>query len=205
MNNLHTKLVFAACLLATSACYAAPIPIAPTTQRVLLDGHCGNDEWEKATHIALPAGAAILLMHDDEYFYLCATGKGSDYTVLDLLVRHEGTGKLHSFHMSAQMNESILEEGEWVKRPAWELKDYAGFYVPYNGLADKENRKDPTFARGTHRQLQIARAKFAGHTWQMMIGVSAVQDEAGNNAEIFHPDNAVKEDTKTWGRFQFSQ
>lgn len=54
------------------------IAINTTDKAALLDGCCGNDEWDTATRIELPAQASIYLMHDKDYFYLCARGKAED-------------------------------------------------------------------------------------------------------------------------------
>ncbi len=181
-----------------------PIVVNATNKAGLLDGSCGNDEWEAATKIDLPGQASIYFMHDKDYFYFCASGKAEDHTVLDLYIENTGTGKLHKFHLSAQMGESILTDNEW--KPAagkWELKDYAGFWVPYNGLADPENRIDPKFAKGTHRQMQISRKKFAGNTWNMMISLSGVNHNG--EGPIKHPENASDDNKSTWAKFSFSK
>jgi hypothetical protein len=169
-----------------------------------LDGHCGNDEWQAATKIDLPAQASIYLMNDKDYFYLCAKGKAEDHTVLDLYIEHAETGNLHKFHLSAQMGEHVLKGKEWeLVTGKWVLNDYAGFWVPYSGLKDTENRKDPIFAKGTHRQVQVSRKKFSGNTWNMMIGVSAINYK-GKGAELFYPEKAVDKDKSTWATFSFS-
>ena len=180
------------------------IAITQTTKAALLDGQCGGDEWESATKIALPAQASIHVMHDKEYFYLCAKGKEEDYTVLDLYIEHAETGHLHKFHLSAQMGERVFTDEGWSEPAPWELKDFAGFWVPYFGLEDPDNRKGPKFARGTHRQMQISRKKFASNTWNMMIGVSAITHE-GEGAEFFYPEKAVDSDPSTWRKFSFSE
>ncbi len=182
-----------------------PIMINSTEKAGLLDGRCGNDEWEAATKIDLPAGASIYLMHDDDYFYFCAAGKAGDYTILDLYVENTATGRLHKFHLSAQMGESVLMDNGW--EPAsekWELRDYAGFWVPYNGLEDPDNRVNPLFARGTHRQMQISRKKFAGDTWKMMFGVGGIISN-GEGAQFFFPETAKAEDNTSWSEFSFSR
>lgn len=181
------------------------IAINLTDKTALLDGRCGNDEWEVATKIELPAGASIYLMYDNDYFYFCACGKVEDYTILDLYIEHPQTKRLHKFHLSAQMGESMLTGNEWKPVSAkWELKDYAGFWVPYNGLADPEKRIDPQFAKGTHRQMQISRKKFEGKTWNMMFGVGGILHE-GEGAQFLYPENAVADDISTWQRFSFSE
>tara|TARA_R110001599_G_scaffold68366_1_gene192565 strand:+ start:1541 stop:2161 length:621 start_codon:yes stop_codon:yes gene_type:complete len=180
------------------------IAINPTNKAGLLDGSCGNDEWDAATKIELPGQAAIYVMHDEDYFYFCASGKAEDYTVLDLYIENTETGQPHKFHLSAQMGESIFKDNEW--KPAsgkWKLNDYAGFWVPYSGLEDVENRKGPIFERGTHRQMHISRKKFPGNTWNMMIGLSAVSHE-GEGA-LLYPENATGNDKSTWGKFSFSK
>jgi hypothetical protein len=199
-------LLLSTCLsfVATEANASETIAINPTNKAALLDGRCGNDEWEAATKIELPAQASIYLMHDKDYLYLCAKGKAEDYTVLDLYIEHAETGYLHHFHLSAQMGERVHTDKGWGESATWELKDYAGFWVPYFGLEDPENRKGPKFARGTHRQVQVLRKKFSGNAWNMMIGVSAIRHE-GKGAEFFYPEKAVDNDTSTWGKFSFSE
>lgn len=205
MKNLLNPLLLSACIsiVATEAKASEIIAINPTNKAALLDGHCGNDEWEAATKIELPAQASIYLMHDKDYFYLCAKGKAEDYTVLDLYIEHAETGYLHHFHLSAQMGERVRTDKGWGESATWELKDYAGFWVPYFGLEDPENNKGPKFARGTHRQLQVSRTKFAGNTWNMMIGVGAIRHE-GAGAEFLYPEKAVDSDKSTWGKFSFT-
>ena len=208
MQNLPNLLLLSASLLflATKASASETIAINPTSKPALLDGRCGADEWEAATKFELPAQASIYLMHDKDSFYICAKGKAEDYTVLDLYIEHAETGQLHHFHLSAQMGESVLTDEGW--EPAsekWDLKDYAGFWVPFSGLEDPENRKDPNFERGTHRQVQVLRKKFAGNTWNMMFGVSAINHEGNSGAEFFYPEKAVADDKSTWGKFSFSE
>lgn len=205
MPKILKPILFSTALLfATTGVNATEtVTIKPTSKAGLLDGRCGNDEWEAATKIELPAGAGINVMHDDDYFYLCAKGKAEDYTVLDLYIEHAETGHLHHFHLSAQMGERVRTDEGWGESGTWDLKDYAGFWVPYFGLEDREKRQGPKFARGTHRQMQILRDKFAGNAWKMMISVSAIQHEGKNQAFIY-PQKAVDEDTSTWAKFSFS-
>jgi hypothetical protein len=179
------------------------IAIKSTKKAGLLDGSCGNDEWDAATKIKLEGQAAIYFMHDEDYFYFCASGKEEDYTVLDLYIENSETSQLHKFHLSAQMGEAMFTDNEW--KPAsgkWDLKDYAGFWVPYSGLEDVEKRISPIFETGTHRQLQIARKKFPGNTWNMMIGLGAVRHEG--EGQILYPKDAKGDDRSTWARFSFS-
>lgn len=205
MRNI-LKLLLSTYLLvvAIKANASETITINPTNKAALLDGRCGNDEWEAATKIELPAQASIYLMHDKDYFYLCAKGKAEDHTVLDLYIEHEETGHLHHFHLSAQMGERVRTDKGWSESATWDIKDYAGFWVPYYGLEDPENNKGPKFARGTHRQIQVLRKKFAGHSWNMMIGVGAIRHE-GKGVEFFYPPKAVDKDKSTWRKFSFSE
>lgn len=205
MRNILKVLLLSTCpFVAIKANASESITINPTKKAALLDGRCGNDEWEAATKIELPAQASLYLMHDKDYFYLCAKGKAEDHTVLDLYIAHEETGHLHHFHLSAQMGERVRTDKGWSESATWDLKDYAGFWVPYFGLEDPENSKGPKFARGTHRQIQVLRKKFAGNTWNMMIGVGAIRHE-GKGAEFFYPPKAVDNDKSTWGKFSFSE
>ena len=198
-------LVYTLLTIAAEANASEIIAINPTNKAALLDGSCGNDEWQAATKIELPAKASIYLMHDKDYFYICAKGKPQDITVLDLYIEHAETGDLHKFHLSAQMGESVLTDNKWEgTSEKWILKDYAGFWVPYSGLKDPENRKNPTFARGTHRQVQVLRNKFSGNTWNMMFGVSAIKHE-GEWAEFFYPEKGIGDDKSTWAKFSFSK
>lgn len=180
------------------------IPINPTKKVGLLDGSCGNDEWNTATKINLPGQATIYLMHDKDYFYFCASGKKEDYTVLDLYIENSETDRLHKFHLSAQMGESIFTDNEWESASGkWDLNDYAGFWVPYSGLEDAENRKGPIFEKGTHRQMQISRSKFPGNTWNIMVGLSAVSHEG--EGPLNYPQHAKSDDKSTWAKFSFPE
>ncbi|MBB6086991.1 hypothetical protein [Wenzhouxiangella marina] len=206
MKMESTKLLLVAALSLVTVCANASetIAISPTSRAALLDGQCGNDEWEVATRIELPAQASIHVMHDSEYFYLCAKAKEDDHTVLDLYIENAQTGHLHRFHLSAQMGESVLTEQGWSESAPWDLDGFAGFWVPYAGLEDPGNRSGPRFARGTHRQIQISRNKFPGITWNIMIGVSGVTHE-GERAEFLYPEGALDSDASTWRQFSFSE
>lgn len=180
------------------------ISINKTNKTVLLDGRCGNDEWDAATKIDLPGEASIYFMYDEEYFYFGAKGKAEDYTILDLYIENAETGRLHKFHLSAQMGEAVLTDGEWKNESGkWNLIDYAGFWVPYNGLEDVEKRIGPKFAQGTHRQMQISRKKFPGNIWKMMIGLGGISHDG--DGRLFYPENGVGDDKSTWGEFSFSK
>lgn len=182
------------------------IRINPTNEPVLLDGRCANDEWQVATKIELPAQVAIYLMHDKDFFYICAKGKAEDITVLDLYIENSKTGELHNFHLSAQMGESVLTDEGWEnKHGKWVLKDFAGFWVPYSGLKDRENRSGPIWAKGTHRQVQVARKKFSGNTWNMMFSVGAVNYKGNRMAEFSYPEKGIKEEKSSWREFLFSE
>ncbi|WP_100643800.1 hypothetical protein [Alteromonas facilis] len=181
------------------------IEIAPANKAPLLNGNCNDDVWRPATTIALPANVYILLMHDDDYFYICVRSKADDINVLDLYVESDEVKVPFKYHLSAQMGERKLTENGWENTSQkWELKDYAGFWVPYSGLEDPENRKNPKFARGTHRQVQIARKKFPGTIWNMMFGVSGIKHE-DEWAAFVHPERAAEDDRTTWERFTFSE
>ncbi|WP_250462337.1 hypothetical protein [Microbulbifer litoralis] len=206
MHNKIKLLLLSAYLsfAATEANASETIAINPTSKAALLDGRCGNDEWEAATKIDLPAQVSIYLMHDKDYFYICAKGKAEDITVLDLYIDHTETGQLHKFHLSAQMGEKVLTGNGWERVSGkWDLKDYAGFWVPFSGLEDPENRSNPIWAKGTHRQVQVSRSKFPGDTWKMMFGVSAINHEGNRNSEFFYPDKATSTDKSTWRKFSF--
>ncbi|NVJ70390.1 MAG: hypothetical protein HWE08_08560 [Alphaproteobacteria bacterium] len=202
-----SKLALMSTILSVAVAHANAadhVSINATETTGLLDGRCGNDEWDAATQIELPAQAVVYVMQDEDSFYICAAAKPEDHTVLDLYIEHPETGNLHHFHLSAQMGEAIRTDEGWSKSGTWNLKDYAGFWVPYFGLEDPESRARPKFARGTHRQMQIRRTKFPGDSWKMMVGLSAIWDE-GKRVELFYPETAMDTDTATWGTFSFSK
>ncbi len=199
-------------LLSTSLSFAATevnasetVTINPTSKAGLLDGRCGNDEWDVATKIELPAQVSIYLMYDKDYFYLCAKGKAEDFTALNLYVEHAETRHLHQFHLSAQMGERVRTDEGWGPSATWDLKGYAGFWVPFFGTENTENGRRLKFALGTHRQLQISRKKFAGNTWNMMIGVGGINHEESDDVEFLYPENAVDNDKATWAKFSFPE
>ena len=175
--------------------------IYQTDTPALLDGRCGNDEWEVATKITHPASATVYLMHDHQYFYICAKGNEGELTVLDLYIQNTETEKLHKFHLSAQMGEAIFENNDWKNIGTWQLEDWAGFWVPYFGTRDTENGKAPKFYSDAHRQVQVARSKFPGDTWKMMFTVSIRRD--GNWLNILLPEKAIDNDATKWRTFRF--
>lgn len=206
MRNIP-KFILLSIFLTAGAVTANPSErfiVNSTNESPLLDGRCGNDDWEPATSIQLPADVTIFLMHDKKYFYICVKGKAEDINVLDLYVESADIGQPHKYHLSAQMGENKLTENGWESTSAQGVRNgYAGLWVPYSGLKDPENRKNPTFERGTHRQVQIARDKFPGNTWHMMFTVSAIKH---NDAwsEFTFPENGDPEDTLSWGTFTFT-
>ncbi|WP_066959460.1 hypothetical protein [Microbulbifer sp. Q7] len=207
MNKISKLLSLGAVLIFfyISSNASAAISINSTGKSALLDGRCGNDEWDVATKLELPAQVAIYLMKDDNYFYICARAKEEDITVLDLYIENPETNRLHKFHLSAQMGEKVLTENGWERVSGkWDLKNYAGFWVPFSGLEEPENRKGPIWAKGTHRQVQVSRNKFPGNIWNMMFGISAIYQE-GERAEFLYPKNAVSTDPTSWAQFSFSE
>ncbi|BBM04125.1 hypothetical protein [Microbulbifer sp. GL-2] len=205
MQNLSKFLLLSATLsfITAEANTTEITAIKPTSKVVLLDGHCGGDEWEAATKIDLPAQASINLIHDKDSFYICAKGIEGDTTVLDLYIEHTETGYLHKFHLSAQMGEQVRTDKGWSKSGTWKLEDWTGFWVPYFGNEDTEDGKRPKFFRGLHRQVQILRKKFPGNTWNIMFGVHIKRD--GKWTEYLYPAKAVENDNSTWAKFSFSE
>jgi len=179
------------------------IVINSTDKAALLDGRCGNDEWDVAKKIDLPAQVSLFLMHNENYFYLCAKGKEEDFTVLNLYIEHPETGNLHQFHLSAQMGERVRTNEGWGPSATWDLKDYAGFWVPFFGTEETENGRRLKFAVGTHRQIQVSRKKFSGDIWNMMIGVGGINYEGRDDAEFLYPEKAIADDKSTWAEFSF--
>lgn len=205
MHHLSKLLLLSVSLLTITAEANASksIAINPTNIAALLDGSCGNDEWEAATKIALLAEASIYLMHDKDALYICAKGKAGDTTVLDLFIENAETSHLHHFHLSAQMGEKVRTDKGWGESNTWVLKDWTGFWVPYFGNEETEEGMRPKFYRGLHRQVQVLRKKFPGDTWNMMFGISIKRD--GKWTDSFYPEKAKKEEQTTWAKFSFSK
>ncbi|MDM7861158.1 hypothetical protein QTP81_11165 [Alteromonas sp. ASW11-36] len=179
------------------------IAINSTNESALLDGRCGNDEWEVASRLHLPSDVTVFLMQDTKYFYICTKGKSEDINVLDLYIESTEAEQPYKYHLSAQMGESKLTENGWESTADQGVRNgYAGLWVPYSGLKDPENRKNPTFERGSHRQVQITRGKFPGNNWRMMISVSGIKQKDAWTT-LTYPENAEMDDTSTWGVFSF--
>jgi hypothetical protein len=207
VKTLSPLFLFGATLLfaAADANASETIAINQTNKAPLFDGRCGEDEWQAATKIDLPAQASVYLMHDKDSLYVCAKGKAEDYTVIDIYIEHAETGHLHNLHASAQLGERLLIENEWSETEHWNLEDWGGFWVPYAGNEETEDGMRTRFLKGSHREIQVLRRKFAGNTWDMMIGVSAVNHEGKFGAEFYYPEGAVDTDESTWGKFSFSK
>ena len=207
MKTLSPLLLLSATLLfaVADANASETIAINQTNKAPLFDGRCGKDEWQAATKIELPAQVSLYLMHDKDSLFVCAKGKAEDHTVIDLYIEDAETGHLHNLHASAQLGERLLTDKEWSESENWNLEDWGGFWVPYAGNEETEDGMRTKFLKGSHREIQVLRKKFAGNTWNMMIGVSAVNHEGKYGAEFFYPESAVDTDVSTWGKFSFSK
>ncbi len=207
MKTLSSLILLNAALLFSTADANAfePISINQTNKAPLFDGRCGKDEWQAATKIEMPAQVSIYLMHDEDSLFACAKGKAEDYTVIDLYIKNAETGHLHNLHASAQLGERLFTDKEWSESEFWNLKDWGGFWVPYAGNEETENGMRTKFLKGSHREIQILRKKFAGSTWSMMFGVSGLNHEGKYGAELSYPESAVESDESTWAKFSFSK
>jgi hypothetical protein len=207
VKTLSPLLLLSATLVLDAAEASAfeTIAINQTDKAPLFDGRCSRDEWQAATKIELPALVSVYLMHDQDSFFVCAKGKAEDYTVIDLYIEHAETGQLHNLHASAQLGERLLTDKAWSESEFWNLEGWGGFWVPYAGNEESEDGMRTKFLKGSHREIQVLRKKFAGNTWNMMIGVSAVNHEGKYGAEFFYPESAVDTDESTWGKFSFSK
>jgi hypothetical protein len=180
------------------------ISIKQTNKSPLFDGHCGNEEWQAATRIELPADILVLLMHDQDSLFVCAKGKAEDYTVIDLYIEHAKTGHLHNLHASAQLGERLMTDQAWSESEFWNLDGWGGFWVPYAGNEETEEGNRTRFLKGSHREIQVLRKKFTGNAWNMMVRVSAINHEGKYGAEFTFPEQASDHDASTWARFLFS-
>lgn len=207
MQSFSTRFLLSATLIFAAADINASetIFINQTNKAPLFDGRCDNDEWRAATRIELPAQVSVFLMHDKYSLFVCAKGKAEDYTVIDLYIADAAAGHLYNLHASAQLSERLLTDTEWSEAEFWNHKDWSGFWVPYAGSEDTEDGTRTKFLEGSHREVQVLRKKFAGNTWNMMIGVSAIYHEGAYGAEFFYPENAINTDQSTWGKFSFAE
>lgn len=199
---LAASLIFA---IAAEINASETISINQTNKAPLFDGRCGDDEWQAATTIELPAQVSVYLMHDKHSLFVCVKGKAEDYTVIDLYIADAETGHLYNLHASAQLSERLLADTEWGESEFWNHKDWSGFWVPYAGQEDAEDGTRTKFLEGSHREVQVLRRKFVGNTWNMMIGVSAINHEGTYGAELSYPENAINTDKSTWGKFSFTE
>ncbi len=195
----------AVCLLAAAnTCAAANIVAKRVDTAPLFDGRCGDEEWRGTTRIELPAQVSVLLMHDGRSLFVCAQGKANDYTVIDLYIKNEATGQLHNLHASAQLSERLYSGEQWSESEFWNHRDWSAFWVPYAGQTESEAGSRSKFLQGSHREVQVLRRKFAGESWKLMIGVSAVNHDGEYGAEFRFPENAVDSDESTWAELSFA-
>lgn len=182
---------------------APPVDIKLTRQTPIFDGKCKETEWQHATQIDLPAKTTVYLMHDDHSLFICAKSKAEDYTVIDIYIEDTDTGYLHNLHASAQLGERINSEQQWQEISFWDLQDWGGFWVPFSGTENTENGANPTFLKGSHREIQILRKKFPGDTWNMMINVGGIHHKGKYGASFSFPSGAMDNDRTTWTQFRF--
>lgn len=205
MPNLSTLLLSTFMLILTGTTNASPLTTIPLTNSApLIDGNCGESEWQSATRLQLPAQISVYFMHDESSLFVCAKGKAHDYTVIDLYIEDTQTGHLYNLHASAQLTERQLTDKDWGDSVFWNQQDWTGFWVPYAGEEETENGKRTQFLKGSHREIQVLRKKFVGNTWNMMVRISAVNHQGKYGAEFIYPQHAADNDTTTWANFSFS-
>ncbi|MCK7592940.1 hypothetical protein [Pseudomarimonas salicorniae] len=206
MTRLPPRLLIAVTLPLTagSGIAAESLPIGATSVAPLFDGRCDQEEWRPATVIDLPAGVSLRFMHDRHSLFVCAEGKAQDHTVIDIYIEDAATGRLHNLHASAQLGERVFNGDSWSESEFWNNRDWGGFWVPYAGQEETDSGPRTQFLKGSHREIQILRRRFAGESWNLMVVIGAVFREDGSAVRLSFPDDGVATDASTWRRIAFS-
>lgn len=123
---------------------------------------------------------------------------------MDVYIEHPITKQLHNLHASAQLSESVLVNNQWSEPQRWNLQGWGGFWVPYAGNESYKGGKKPKFLKGSHREIQVAKSKFAGKAWKMMFRVGGVHQQDNYGAILSWPEKAIETDVSTWISFTFS-
>ncbi|MFC3714037.1 hypothetical protein ACFOMD_15805 [Sphingoaurantiacus capsulatus] len=178
-----------AALLALAA--AAPAPIkADKAASMLMDGHCTDAAWTRAKGHDIGHGANLKIAADADFVWLCVTPPAESYATADLYLVDKA-GAIHNLHASAQLGERVKGASGW---PDYVWGNNVGWYgnpVAFSGA--REGRVQFTPSKG--RELQIARSKYPGDRWTLMLEVRAL---GAANTETVFPAGAKEDDTKTW-------
>lgn len=178
-----------AALLALAA--AAPAPIqADSAGPILVDGSCADAGWAKARRHDLGHGATLRVAADANHVWLCVDPPAESYATVDLYLR-DGQGAVHNLPASAQLGERVRGVGGWPDYSWWNNSGWYANPVEFTGMRDGRAQFRPS--RG--REMQIARRKFPGKSWTLMLEVRAL-GSAG--AEAVFPAGATQDDPASW-------
>ncbi|MHA7815520.1 MAG: hypothetical protein ACX93N_03530 [Pseudohaliea sp.] len=175
--------------------------ITQTDSTPLLDGRCRASQWQGAVGISLPADVSLLLMHDADSIFVCAKGKPEDFTTLDVYLRDASTDLLYNLHVSAQLGERVMDDGNWSEMTFCNHRAWTAFWVPFSGTEETDCCIRPRFLEGSHREVRVVRGRFPGEALNMMFSVSAVHHGENDRAELRYPRNALDTDPATRATF----
>lgn len=176
-------------LLALAA--AAPAPIkADKAGPILVDGSCDDAGWARAKAYELGHGATLRIAANADFLFLCVAPPAGSYSTVDVYLR-DADGRLHNLHASAQLGERVKDAAGWPDYDWWNNRDWYANPVEFTGM--REGRAQFRTSRG--REMQIARRKFPGGSWALMLEVRAL---GAANAEAVFPAGAKESHPATW-------
>jgi len=177
---------------------AAPVVHPSPAGPILMDGNCDDAAWQRAGVQDIGAGARLRFAASADFVYVCIEAPPESFANADLYI-FDGTS-VYNLHASAQLGERVKSEDGWPDYQWWNHHGWAANWLPYVGRRVENGRDVPRFRFAAGREFQIARSKFAGSEWRLMIDVHELATESGMNGEARYPALAREEDPQTWAR-----
>lgn len=185
-ENGVRKLLPLALLMTTAA---APIS-ADKASAILVDGKCTDATWRRARSHDMGQGATVKFAADRDFVWLCIIPPPESFGSVDVYLR-DTAGALHNLHSSAQLGERLRGADGWPGWTWWNNRDWYGNPVYTYRKRDGEFGFRPSEGR----EMQIARSRFPGRTWTLMIDLQAI---GPNNVQTMFPAGAKVDDPSTW-------
>lgn len=195
----------AAALIATVL--AIPVHAAPSVHPdpagpILMDGTCEDAAWQSAGFHEIGVGARLRFAANEDFVYLCIEAPPESFANVDLYILNDTS--VHNLHASAQLGERVKSETGWPDFRWWNHSGWTANWLPYVGRRVDNGRALPPFGFAPGREFQIARSKFPGSEWRLMVHVHELATANGMDGEARYPAHASEDDPNTWARLVMS-
>jgi len=168
----------------------------PEGKPVMVDGKIGLEEWSDAAEVKIPGGARLYMKTSGGFVYVAVQFPAGRSGFTDVYIASED-GNIHDLHASAKLGERQLEGGQWPPWSNW--WNNQGWVA---NVSQVESFEKKTFFPAAVREYQIARSRFAGREWRLMLDMS-MESQGGQYTVVRFPASGSDSNPEKWLRVQF--